>query len=269
MFRFITLILLGLSLWGMPSAIGAPTVSANAEAALKASLESVGRTVGPHLLRDQDGTPVDIASFRGKPLVISMVYTACDHTCPVTTQTVAKAVEMARKSLGRDGFHVVTIGFDTVRDTPEALRMYAKQHDIGLDGWTFLAGDAATMEALAANLGFTWFVTSRGFDHIAQTTVIDADGVIYRQVYGENFEIPLLVEPLKDLLLGRVSAALDSVEAIGNRIRYFCTVYDPRSDAYRFDYGIILSIAFGFLAVLTIIVWTFRLWRESRSASGS
>jgi protein SCO1/2 len=269
MFRLIALILLGLSLMGALPAIAAPTVSANAEVALKASRASEGRLLGSHLLRDQDGNPVDIASFRGKPLVISMVYTACDHTCPVTTQTVAKAVEAARKSLGRDKFHVVTIGFDTVRDTPDALRMYARQQGIGLDGWTFLAGDSAAMEILAAELGFTWFVTSRGFDHIAQTTVVDAGGVIYRQVYGENFEIPLLVEPLKDLILGRAAATLDSVEAISNRIRYFCTVYDPASDAYRFDYGIILSIASGFLAVLTILVWTVRLWRENRSASGS
>jgi protein SCO1/2 len=268
MFRLITLILLGLSLAGPLPALAAQTVSANADAALKASRASEGRQTGAHLLRDQGGVPVDLVSFRGKPLVISMVYTACDHTCPVTTETVAKAVDVARKALGRDSFHVVTIGFDTLRDTPEALRVYARQHGISLDGWSFLAGDAQGMERLAAELGFTWFVTSRGFDHIAQTTVIDANGVIYRQVYGENFEVPLLVEPLKDLVLGR-TAALDSIEAISNRIRFFCTVYDPASDAYRFDYGIILSIATGFLAVLTILIWTVRLWRESRSARRS
>ena len=42
----------------------------------------------------------------------------------------------------------------------------------------------------------------RGFDHLAQTTVIDAHGRIYRQVYGDAFAVPALVEPLKDLALG-------------------------------------------------------------------
>ncbi|OAN44836.1 hypothetical protein A6A04_07610 [Paramagnetospirillum marisnigri] len=252
-----------LLLAGLP-ALAAPGVTANAEEALKRSRASEGRVLAEHHLRDQDDRPVALSSFRGKPLVVSMVYTACDHTCPVTTQTVAKAVDKARKALGDDSFQVVTIGFDTVRDTPNALRMYARQQGIDVSDWTFLAGGAEAMEVLAADLGFTWFVTSRGFDHIAQTTVIDKDGRIYRQVYGENFEIPQLVEPLKDLVLGR-TAALDSFEAISNRIRFFCTVYDPSADAYRFDYGIFLSIGSGLLAVLTILWWMIRLWRQRRS----
>lgn len=242
----------------------APSVAANAEEALKLSRASEGRVLGDHRLIDQNGSPVDLTSYRGKPLVVSMIYTACDHTCPVTTQTTAKAVATARRALGVDSFNVVTIGFDTVRDTPDALRIFARQQGIPVENWSFLAGDAESMEKLAADMGFTWFVTSRGFDHIAQTTVIDGGGKIYRQVYGENFEVPLLVEPLKDLVLGR-TAALTSVEAIGNRIRFFCTVYDPSSDAYRFDYGIFMDIGFSTLALGTIIWLTLKLWRESRS----
>ncbi|CAA7617166.1 conserved exported hypothetical protein [Candidatus Terasakiella magnetica] len=257
-------VLVSLGLGGL-SVQAAPTVSANAEEALKRSRASEGQEVTSHLLTDQDGRPVDLSAFRGKPLVVSMVYTACDHTCPVTTQTVARSVAVARKALGDDSFNVVSIGFDTVRDTPAALKVYARQQGVSLDRWSFLSGSAENMEKLAANLGFTWFVSSRGFDHIAQTTVIDREGRIYRQVYGENFEVPQLVEPLKDVILGR-SAALDSVESISNRIRFFCTVYDPSSDAYRFDYGIFLSIGSGFLAVLTIMWWMVRLWRENRSS---
>jgi protein SCO1 len=255
---------LGNSIFGTVAA-AAPVVSANAEQALAVSRAAEGNAVGSHPLVDQDGRPVDIAAYRGKPLVISMVYTACDHTCPVTTQTVAKAVAGARKALGDDSFQVLSIGFDTARDTPAVLKTYARQQGIKLDGWRFLSGDAATMEALAKELGFTWFVTSRGFDHIAQTTILDKDGRVYRQVYGENFELPLLVEPLKDLVLGR-TAALTSIKSISDRVRFFCTVYDPGSDAYRFDYGMFVSIGSGFLAVLTIIWMTVRLWRESRRA---
>ncbi len=266
MIRSSVLILLGLLLVGGPVAHAAPTVSATAEEALKRSRAVEGNVVGSHRLMDQDGQPVDITQFRGKPVVISMIYTACDHTCPVTTQNVARAVSGARKTLGKDSFQVLSIGFDTVRDTPENLRIYAKQQGIDLQGWAFLAGNAATMEALSAELGFTWYVTSRGFDHIAQTTVLDGEGRIYRQVYGENFELPLLVEPLKDLVLGR-TAALTSIQSISDRVRFFCTVYDPHSDAYRFDYGIFLSIGSGLLAVLTIIWMTVRMWRDSRRAS--
>ena len=263
MIRASILFLLGILT--LQPACAAPTVSATAEEALKRSRAAEGNEISSNILTDQDGNPVDIASFRGKPLLVSMIYTACDHTCPVTTQNVAKAVAGARKTLGSDSFNVLSIGFDTVRDTPANLKSYARSQGIDLKGWSFLAGDPASMERLAAQLGFTWYVTSRGFDHIAQTTVIDASGHIYRQVYGENFELPLLVEPLKDLVLGR-TAALTSLQSIGDRLRFFCTVYDPHSDAYRFDYGIFLDLGFGLLAILTIVWLVVRLWRESRSA---
>ncbi|KIL98691.1 Cytochrome oxidase biogenesis protein Sco1/SenC/PrrC putative copper metallochaperone [Paramagnetospirillum magnetotacticum MS-1] len=263
MMRATVLILSAILLGGAFGSQAAPSVSATAEEALKRSRAVEGNVVGSHQLLDQDGQPVDITRYRGKPVVISMIYTACDHTCPVTTQNVARAVAGARKALGKDSFQVLSIGFDTVRDTPEALKVYAKQQGIDTGGWSFLAGNPATMEALAGDLGFSWYVTSRGFDHIAQTTVLDGQGRIYRQVYGENFELPLLVEPLKDLVLGR-AAALTSIQSISDRVRFFCTVYDPHSDAYRFDYGIFFSIGSGFLAVLTIIWMTIRMWRDSK-----
>ena len=55
---------------------------------------------------------------------------------------------------------------------------------------------------LANNLGFLYFASAKGFDHLMQTTVVDANGKIYRQVYGMTFDTPLLVEPLKELVLG-------------------------------------------------------------------
>jgi protein SCO1 len=244
----------------------APIVAGSAEDALKRSRAVEGNSLtGEYHLLDQEGRPVDLASFRGRPLLISLIYTSCDHTCPVMTQTVMRAVTAAKKALGDQSFQVVSIGFDTVHDTPSALKYFARQQGVSLDNWTFLSADADTIERLSAELGFTWFVSSRGFDHIAQTSVIDSEGKIYRQVYGENFELPLLVEPLKDLVLGR-TAALTSLSAISDRVRFFCTVYDPGADAYRFDYGVLLDLGFGFLAVITIAWVLLRLWRDTRAA---
>ncbi|MGE5506563.1 MAG: SCO family protein, partial [Actinomycetota bacterium] len=177
----------------------APTVVPTPEQAVARARGAEGRTLGDFRLTDHQGRPLDLSVFRGKPLVISMIYTSCDHTCPVMTQTVAKAVSNAAKTVGQGRFNVLSIGFDTRHDTPERLRVFARQQGIDLDEWTFATADAATIEALSEELGFTWYVSSRGFDHIAQTTIVDAQGRIYRQVFGENFELPRLVEPLKDL----------------------------------------------------------------------
>ena len=59
---------------------------------------------------------------------------------------------------------------------------------------------------------------------------------MYRQIYGGVFEAPALVEPLKDLVYGRRSDWA-SLEGLINRVRLFCTLYDPRTGGYRFDYS--------------------------------
>ncbi|MBI2235463.1 MAG: SCO family protein [Magnetospirillum sp.] len=245
--------------------VAAPVVAPTPEEALKVSRAAEGSTVGEHRLIDQDGKSLDLSSFRGQPLVISMIYTSCYHTCPVMSQTVAKAIANARKAVGDGRFRVLSIGFDTAHDGPERLRHFARQQGIDLDGWTFATADADTVDALSRQLGFTYYVSPRGFDHIAQTTILDAQGRIYRQVYGETFELPLLVEPLKDLVLGRVSS-LGSWTGISNRIRIICTVYDPHSDAYRYDFGFFLEIGFGALSIATIAYLLFKIIRDNRNA---
>ena len=260
-----SLIALLFVLLGALPGVAAPVVAPTPEEALKISRAAEGSVLGEHRLTDQDGKPLDLSSFRGQPLVISMIYTSCYHTCPVMSQTVAKAIANARRSVGEGRFRVLSIGFDTAHDVPERLRYFARQQGIDLDGWTFATADAATVDALSRELGFTYYVSPRGFDHIAQTTIIDAQGKIYRQVYGETFELPLLVEPLRDLVLGRISS-LGSWTGITNRVRIICTVYDPHSDAYRWDFGFFLEIGFGFLSIATIAYLLFKIIRDNRKS---
>ena len=68
-----------------------------------------------------DGTNLArLSDYRGKPLVVSLVYTSCHHICPTTTQHLAKIVRTARAALGTDSFRVITVGFDTPKDTSAA-----------------------------------------------------------------------------------------------------------------------------------------------------
>ena len=38
-----------------------------------------------------------------------------------------------------------------------------------------------------------------------------------------------------------------------NRVRFFCTTYDPRNDAYRFDYSLFLGMLIGASIILSAI----------------
>ena len=63
--------------------------------------------------------PVRLTDFAGTPLLVSLVYTSCYHSCPVTTRRLRDAVAAARSVLGADSFAVVTVGFDAANDTPD------------------------------------------------------------------------------------------------------------------------------------------------------
>jgi len=175
---------------------------------------------------------------------------------------------VARDSLGEDSFSVVTIGFDSRGDTPERMRAFAHGQGVDLANWAFLSGEPEALERLVENLGFIYFPSPRGFDHLAQTTVIDPEGRIYRQVYGATFKAPALVEPLMELVFGRRAEA-SAVENLVNRIRLFCTYYDPNSQRYRFDYSIFIAFAIGAASLLGLAVLLLRAWWRSRFAAPS
>ncbi|MDP6343210.1 MAG: SCO family protein [Alphaproteobacteria bacterium] len=236
--------------------------------ALAVSQAALGGQVGDHRFVDTDGAKLTLAELRGKPLVVNLIYTACVHTCPVIVQTLYEAVTDAQGALGAASFNVVTIGFDTPADTPDRMRSFARGQGVDLPNWRFLSGGGATIERLAKELGFVYFASPKGFDHLAQVSVLDGQGRLYRQVYGEDFDTPFLVEPLKDLVLGR-NGNLTSIDGLLNRIRLFCTLYDPAAERYRFDYSIFIGIFIGLAALTTVgTILARNLWRWWRCQPG-
>ncbi len=245
------------------SANSQATSDTSDDAALRKSQDAIGRPVGDYLFHDTALRPVRLTDFRGRPLVVNLVYTACTRACPLTIETLGRAVDVARDALGPNSFSVVTIGFDAPADTPQRMKAFAMEHGVAAPNWIFLSGDHAAIDGLAGDVGFTFVPSAAGFDHLSQTTVVDEDGRVYRQIYGADFESPALVEPLKDLVLGRKSD-LVSFAGLVNRIRLFCTLYNPASHRYRFDYSIFTGIFIGFVSLTAVGVLLIRGWIHSR-----
>ena len=245
------------------SSTGAAEERYDREAALAASQAVIGSDLNTYTLRDVEGQPFDLASLRGKPLVVSLIYTSCYHVCPLITRNLAETVGIARDALGDDAFSVITVGFDWAVDTPNRMRIYAAEQGIDVPGWYFLAGDAATVTSLSQNLGFQFFASAKGYDHLSQTTVVDAGGKIYRQVYGQELDPPFLVEPLKELIFDSPREA-GFVEHWVDTFKLFCTVYDPSSGRYSFDYSIFMTILTGILCLGAVAVFIVKEWRQAR-----
>jgi len=227
----------------------------DADHALAISQGAIGRQLPNLEVTDTNGQRVALGSFLGRPVLVSMIFTSCYHVCPAITRHLATAAESAREALGEDSFQVLTVGFDTANDTPEAMRVFAREQSITDPNWAFLSADPETMQQLVDTLGFVYFPSPRGFDHINQVTLIDREGEIYRQVYGAAFDLPWLVEPLKELVYNRPQTNAHPVSSLLDRVRLFCTVYDPSTGRYRFDYSLFVQIVVGGLVLLIVGGW--------------
>ncbi len=219
--------------------------------ALQASQNAIDSSPADYPFTDARGRALSLHDLRGKPLVLSLVYTSCYHICPMTIRHLSTVVEKAREALGEDSFNVALLGFDAQHDNPQAMLHFAEKQGVADAGWRLLSADPDTINALTGELGFAFFPSPNGFDHIVQATVLDADGRIYRQVYGEVFDTPLLVEPLKDLVLGRPKPDQTFMSELFDKVRFFCTTYDPSRDAYHFDYSLFVGLFIG----ASIILW--------------
>ena len=229
--------------------------------ALETSQAAIGRTLGDHPFVTSDGAPLSLHDLRGRPLAISLVFTSCYHTCPAITQQLATAVATARHTFPDGDLTVLTIGFDTANDTPERMRAYARERGLDTGHWLFLSADAATIDRLADEIGFLFFPSPRGFDHLAQVTVVDPDLRVYHQIYGDSFVPPALIEPLKRLALG-AAAESGGVAGLLETVRLLCTVYDPASGKYQLDYSLIIAIGTGLTGLLAVAWFIARAWRE-------
>ena len=239
------------------------------DTALKISQGALDNLVGNYAFTNADGEQLTMNDLRGKPLVLSMIYTSCYQICPMTTRHLSKVVEKARDALGDDSFSVAIIGFDTRFDTPEAMQYFANKQGISNKNWNLLSISKEDLDALSKDIGFLYFPSSNGFDHLIQATIIDADGVVYRQVYGQVFDTPLLVDPLIELVLGRPQPAQSFISSLSSKIKLFCTTYDPVRDGYYFDYSLFLGILIGGSIIAYTVVVLVRERRKGKKHIGA
>jgi protein SCO1/2 len=233
------------------------------KAALRESQAAIGRQVGDYAFRDSEGNAVRLSQLRGKPLVVNFVYTGCMQVCPATTQFLKGAVKDAERALGPGSFRVATIGFNLPFDTPQAMKAFARKNGAASPNWLFLTPDAETLTALVADFGFRYEATAAGFDHLLQVSIVDQDGRVYRQVYGDSFDAPLFVGPLLQLAQN-APVADNSIQTFLKQVKLLCTVYDPSAGRYRLNYVVIIELLVGSSVMLGGIGFLAVEWRRRR-----
>ena len=234
--------------------------------ALRASQAVVGKQVDDFTLLDRSGQAVRLSQYRGKPLLVSFIYSGCFQVCPLTTRSLQSAIEASRAVFGTRQFNVVSIGFNQPADSPQSLKAFAAQHRIDQPNWEFLSPHASIVDALTREFGFSFVATAGGFDHVLQVTLLDAQGRIYRQIYGEALDADALGEPIRQLLNSAPTPQQIRLDDLVDRIRLLCTVYDPKTGTYRVQYGLLIEIAGGVTFALAMLWFFLAEWRTQRRA---
>jgi protein SCO1/2 len=257
-------VILGLAVVGaLASAAWAGPDRIDPRRAMERSEAAIGRILGNYHLVDSTGAALPLTSLRGKPLVISLVYTSCGSVCPPTTQHLIDAIRQAAKLIAPDRFVVLTVGFDARNDTPARLTQFANIQGVRFPNWRLASGDPATIEALLRDLGFSYTAVAGGFDHVTQTTIVDRNGIIMRHVYGDDFPIQMFMEPLKDAVYG--TTTVFDLGGLIDRVKFICTTFDPGAGRYRIDYGLAFGSVIAALSLLAMGGLILREWNRTRN----
>jgi protein SCO1/2 len=70
-------------------------------------------------LRDQDGRSISMREFRGRPVIVTFLYTNCDETCPPQAQQIKGALAALDQRVP-----ALAIAVDPSSDTPESARRF-------------------------------------------------------------------------------------------------------------------------------------------------
>lgn len=133
----------------------------------------------PAQLTNQAGVEHGLAVYAGHPVLITMFYGSCRHTCPLLIETV-RAVE--RLAPAAKDLRVLMISIDPERDTVAALAALAKDRHIDTRRWTLARTDAQTVRKIAALLNVQYKQAPDGtINHSSVISVLNPRGEIVRQ----------------------------------------------------------------------------------------
>jgi protein SCO1/2 len=213
--------------------------------------------------RDEAGREVALGDYfkGGKPVVLTLVYYECPMLCNQVLNGAVGAFQAVSFTPGKE-FEVVTVSFDeregpglAAKKKETYLKRYRREGSEA--GWHFLTGDKASIDALAAAVGFhyVWDEQSQQFAHASAIMVATPGGRLSHYFYGIEYSP-------KDLRLALVEASEGKIGSPVDSLILYCYHYDPAAGKFAPVMGVLRAA--GVLTVLGIVALLFYLRRVTR-----
>lgn len=177
--------------------IAALTAGCSAHVAPFRDGEATQITVDPMLRRgfsDETGTRVAIADFRGRPHVVTEIYTSCQVRCPMTIRALRSMAQTLEDNGVVADFVLVTLDPET--DTVDRLRRFKVTHELPAN-FHFLTGDRETTRAISRRLGVNVAKDSGHMDHNVQIGVFNARGETTYKISGWTYDTATLLAAVR------------------------------------------------------------------------
>lgn len=149
--------------------------------------------VPPFEFTDQNNKRITNADFEDKVYVVEFFFTSCPTICPQMNENMVK---IQNEFYGNPDFGIASVSIDPERDTPEVLKIYAKEKGATLKNWHFLTGEKSKVYSFS-NDGFKLYAGENkdvegGFEHSGLFALIDKNGFIRsRTVINGEMENPI------------------------------------------------------------------------------
>jgi protein SCO1/2 len=119
-------------------------------------------------LRDQRGRRVTMKEYRGRPVVVTFLYSHCHDTCPIQAQQIKGALDQLSHDVP-----ALAISVDPARDTPKSVDRFDSEQGIG-HRLRWVLGRESQLRPLWEGYNTTSQRPSQ--EHLARLVLIDKRG---------------------------------------------------------------------------------------------
>jgi protein SCO1/2 len=160
-----------------------------------------GQRVPEFALTDQNRQRVALSQFSGKVVLLNFIYTRCalPNFCFRIANNFGVLQRRFKSRMGRE-LVFLTVTFDPVHDTPEALARYASIWKANPETWHFLTGATPDVQRVCNLFGVDFFPDEGLMDHSLHTAIIDPSGRLVANLEGNEFTADQLGDLVQTVL---------------------------------------------------------------------
>jgi protein SCO1 len=198
-----------------------------------------------------------------RPAVLFMGYNHCPNLCSAVRSSLAHALDSTDLSPGTD-YRVLSVSIDANESSAMpvlaggATDVSATEH--AQRGWHFLRGDAPSIAALAASVGFHYRYDedTDQYAHPAGVVILTPQGTISRYFLGVDF-------PPQDIESSLLGARRDRIGSPVRDLLLRCFHYDPTIGKYSLTVEYVVRVVAA-LTCASLLVLFLALRRGSPAA---